>query len=185
MNTCVYIRPYHWPSKCRTHNAIDIEYGEHGYDNLNFVIVWHFCKKKPILLQRSPNYGVWNYWQQKLFYCICYTMWIDWHMIFGLEQKGGSLIALMALAHPLYTIDNRSRNRRRNLRVGWCVSFWWPLFPSRNCIYIYIYIYMHSLYEFCYRTYMYIQQECHSVLVKLHPFTFYRTVFLGSAQFLG
>ena len=44
---------------------------------------------------------------------------------------------------------------------------------------------MHFLYGFCYRTYIYIQQECHSVLVKLHPITFYRTVFLGSAQFLS
>ena len=35
------------------------------------------CKK--IILQRSHNYGVWNYWQQKLLYCICYTIWIDWH----------------------------------------------------------------------------------------------------------
>ena len=43
----------------------------------------------------------------------------------------------------------------------------------------------HPLYEFCYRTYIYIQQECHSVLVKLYPITFYRTVFLGSARFLG
>ena len=49
----------------------------------------------------------------------------------------------------------------------------------------YIYIYMHFLYELSFRTYIYIQQECHSVLVKLHPITFYRTVFLGSAQFLG
>ena len=39
---------------------------------------------KNILLQRSHNYGVWNYWQQKTLYCICYTIWIDWHMIFGL-----------------------------------------------------------------------------------------------------
>ena len=31
----------------------------------------------------------------------------------------------------------------------------------------------------------YIQRECHSVLVKLHPITFYRIVFLGSARFLG
>ena len=46
-------------------------------------------------------------------------------------------------------------------------------------------IYMHFLYEFCYRMYTYMQQECHSVLVKLHPITFYGTVFLGSAQFLG
>ena len=36
-------------------------------------------------------------------------------MIFGLEQEGGSLITPMALAHPLHPIDNRSRNKRRNL----------------------------------------------------------------------
>ena len=53
------------------------------------------------------------------------------------------------------------------------------------CVCIYMYIYMHFLYEFCYRTYIYIKQECHSVLAKLHPITFYKTVFLGSAQFLG
>ena len=46
-------------------------------------------------------------------------------------------------------------------------------------------IHMHSLFEFLYMTYIYIQQECHSVLVKLHPITFYRTVFLGSARSLG
>ena len=53
---------------------------------------------------------------------------------------------------------------------------------------------------FCYRSYIYIQQECGSVLVKLHPITFYRTVFVvvlfcfggfcvyvlgGSTRFLG
>ena len=139
---------------------------------------------KNILLQRSHNYGVWNYWEQKLFYCICYTIWIDWHMIFGLEQEGGSLIAPMALAHPLHPIDNRSRNRRRNLWVGWCDFSWWPLFPFGSSVLIYIYIYT-FLYEFCYKTSKYIQQERHSVLVKLRPITFYRTVFLGSAQFLG
>ena len=92
---------------------------------------------------------------KKLLYCICYTIWIDWHMSFGLEQQGRSLIALMALAHPLHPIDNGSRNRRRNLWVGCCVSSWWPLFPSRSSVLIYIYIYVHSLYEFCYRTYIY------------------------------
>ena len=102
------------------------------------------CEKKNILLQLSHIYGVWNYWQQKLLYCICYTIWIDWHMIFGLEQEGGSMIAPMALAHPLHPIDNRSRNRRRNLWVGWCVSSWWPLFPSRSSVLIYA-----LLYEFC------------------------------------
>ena len=141
------------------------------------------CCIKNILLQRSHNYRVWNYWQQKLLYCICYIIWIDWHMIFGLKQEGGSLIAPMALAHPLHPIDNRSRNRCRNLWVGRCVSSWWPLFPSGSSVLIYIY--MHFLYDFCYRTYIYTQQECHSVLVKLLPITFYKTVFLGSAQFLG
>ena len=66
-------------------------------------------------------------------------------MIFELEQEGGSLIALMALAHPLHPIHNRSRNKRRNLLVGRCVSSWWPWFPPRSSvliIYIYVYIYV-------------------------------------------
>ena len=33
--------------------------------------------------------------------------------------------------------------------------------------------------------YLYIQQECHSVLVKLHPITFLTIVILGSARILG
>ena len=77
---------------------------------------------------------------------------------------------------PLHPINNRSRNKRRNLWVGWCVSSWWPWFPSRSSVLIYMYIYIcvHSLYEFCYRSY--IQRECHSVLAKLHPIMFYRGV---------
>ena len=70
--------------------------------------------------------------------------------------------------------------------VGWTMCFLlMTLFPSRTSVLIYSYMYMHSLYEFCYRTFMYIQRECHSVLAKLHPVTFYRIVFLGSARFLG
>ena len=101
---------------------------------------------KNILLQRSHNYGVWNYWQQKLLYCICYTIWIDWHMIFGLEKEGGSLIAPMALAYPLHPIDNRSGNRRRT-PVGWMMCFLLMTFvPAQKlCIYIYA-----LLYEFCF-----------------------------------
>ena len=55
----------------------------------------------------------------------------------------------MALAHPLHPIDNRSRNRRRNLWVGWCASCRWLLFPPRSYVLIYIYIYA-PLYEFCF-----------------------------------
>ena len=64
----------------------------------------------------------------------------------GLEQEGGNLIATMALAHPLHPIDNRSRNRCRNLWVGWCVSSRWHLFPS---VLINLYLYA-LLYEFCF-----------------------------------
>ena len=67
-------------------------------------------------------------------------------MILGLGQEGGSLIAPMALAHPLHPIDDRSRNKRRNLWVGRCVSSWWPWFPSRSSVLIYMYIYMYIPY---------------------------------------
>ena len=83
-----------------------------------------------------------------LLHMLCYMNWLTHD--FGLEKEGWSLIAPIALAHPLHPIDNRSENRRRNLWVGWCVSSWWPLFPSRSfvlmdtyIIYIYIYIYIY------------------------------------------
>ena len=57
-------------------------------------------------------------------------------MIFGLEQEGWSLITPMALAHPLHPIDNRSRNKRRNLRF-----LLMTLVPVQKlCVDIYIYI---------------------------------------------
>ena len=77
--------------------------------------------------------------------------------------------------------------------VGWMICFLLMTFApvQKLCLNIY----MQFLYEFCYRTYIciyiciyiyiYMQQECHSILVKLHPITFYRTVFLGSAQSQG
>ena len=80
-----------------------------------------------------------------LLHMLYYMNWL----IFGLEQEGGSLIAPMALAHPLHPIDNRSKNRRRNLWVGWSASSWWPLFPSRSSVLIYIHIYA-LLYELCF-----------------------------------
>ena len=80
-----------------------------------------------------------------LLYCICYTLWIDWLMDFGLEQEGGSVITPMALAHPLHPIYSRSREKRWNLWDGRCVSSWWhlwPLFSSRTSVLIYIYRYV-------------------------------------------
>ena len=117
---------------------------------------------KNIILQRSHNSGVWKYWQQKLLYCICYIIWIHWYMIFGLEHEGGSLIAPMRLAHPLHPIDSMSRNRRRNLWVGWCVSSCWPLFPSRSyvLIYIYLFIYICNFYISIWVVFSLVNQLC-------------------------
>ena len=67
-------------------------------------------------------------------------------MSFGIEQEGGSLIVPMALAHPLHPINDRSRNKRRNLWVGWCVSSWWPMFSSRSSVSLYIYLYVCIIY---------------------------------------
>ena len=62
--------------------------------------------------------------------------------------------------------------------VGWTMCFLlMTLVPVQKlCVHIYVYMYMyvHSLYKFCYRSY--IQRGCHSVLAKLHPITFYRTI---------
>ena len=67
------------------------------------------------------------------------------------------------LAHLLHPINRRSGNKRWNLWVEWCVSSWWPFFPSRNSvlIYVYRYIYVCILYRSsgC-RTCIYIHREC-------------------------
>ena len=104
-------------------------------------------------------------------------------MSFGLKQDGGSLITPMALTHPLHPINSRSRNKRRNLWVGRCAP---PPPPpmtcvpvQKFCVNIYLSIRKHSLYKFCYTTYIFIHKKCRSVLVKLHPITVYRTVWWG------
>ena len=101
------------------------------------------CKKFYCNDHTITEFGIINSKNSSTAYVILYEL-ID--TLFGLEQEGGSLIAPMALAHPLHPIDNRSRNRRRNLWVGWWIYSWWPLFPSRSSVYIYIYIYMQFLY---------------------------------------
>ena len=96
------------------------------------VIILHLSiVAKKILLQRSHYYRVWNYWQQNLLYCICYIIWIGWHMMFGLEQEGGSLIDPMPLAHPLHPIDYRSKNRRQNL---WVLLYEFCFLWFTNCV---------------------------------------------------
>ena len=63
-------------------------------------------------------------------------------MIFGLEQEGGSLIAPMALAHPLHPIEQAPKP------VGWMMCFLlMTLVPVQKfCVNIYICIpYMSSV----------------------------------------
>ena len=98
-------------------------------------IILSLSVAKNILLQRQQKYRVWNDWYQKLLYCLCGNVWIDYIMIFGLEKENGSLITPMALTHPLHPIKSMSRNKRRNLWVGWCVSSWWPWFWPVYSIY--------------------------------------------------
>ena len=82
---------------------------------------------------------------------------------------------LSQICHPLHPIDNRSRTGAETcglddvLPPGDLGSR-----PEALCKYICIYMYVHSLYELCYRSY--IQRDCHPVLAKLHPITFYRGV---------
>ena len=61
---------------------------------------------------------------------------------------GGGLVAPVALACPLRPVDGGSRDGRWGLWVGWCVSSWWPLFPSRGSVLIDLYMlfYMGSVF---------------------------------------
>ena len=71
--------------------------------------------------------------------------------------------------------------------VGWMMCFLlMTLVPVQKlCVNIYIYICIPYMSSVIGRIHIYIQQECHSVLAKLHPITFYKIVFLGSARFQG
>ena len=57
------------------------------------------------------------------------TIPTDMAVVLGLH-KFRSFITPTALVHPLHPIRRRSRNTRRNLRVGWCVFFWRPCYWS-------------------------------------------------------
>ena len=91
----------------------------------------------------------------------------------------------MALAHPLHPIDNRSRNKRRNLWVGRCVSSWWPWFPSRSSVLIYMYMYICMYIPYTSSVIGRIYNE--SVIQYWRSCTPSRFIglFLGSARFLG
>ena len=74
-----------------------------------------------------------------------YNIYVDYVMVFGLEQEDGNVIPPMALAHPLHPIRSKSRNKRRNLWDGLCVSSSRPSFWSVYSLYHYI----HTMYYSC------------------------------------
>ena len=83
-------------------------YSDHYSTSIN-------CRKKQqqqqknILLQWQLNYGVWTDWFQKLPYCICSNAYVDYIMVFGLEQEDGRANNPISLAHPLHPIRSRWR----------------------------------------------------------------------------
>ena len=112
------------------------------------VIILHLSiVAKNILLQLSHNYGVWNYWQQKLLYCIFYIIWIDWHMIFGLDRRVGVWSLpwrWLILSIPLTT------GRGTGAETCGLDDVFPPddlcSRPDALCLYIYIYIYIYIYY---------------------------------------
>ena len=73
--------------------------------------------------------------------------------------------------------------------AGWTMCFLlMTLVPVQKlCVNIYINVYICVCVCIPYASSVigHIQRECHSVLAKLHPTTFYRIVFLGSTRCLG
>ena len=92
------------------------------------------------------EFGIFDSKNSSTAYVILYELIDTWFL-----DSNRSLIAPMALAYPLHPINNRSRTRRRNLWVGWCVSFRWPLFPSRSSVLIYICLSIWLLFSLVYQ----------------------------------
>ena len=142
----------------------------------HYTVSINSCKKHS--LYRSHNYGVWNDWQQKLLYYI-YVILYDWLTHdFCTRTEGWEFDRSHGAGTPSPSHWQQVEEQAPK-PVGWKMCFLLMTFVpvQKLCVNIYT--------HFCYRTYIYIQQECHSLLVKLHPITFYRTVLLGFAQFLG
>ena len=105
-----------WPLKFSLRATID----HHGpsIHSGHYTASIHFCKKNPFYFNGHTitEFGIIGSKYSSTAYIILYELIYTW--FFLLEQEGGSLVAPMALAHPLHPIDNRSRNRRQNLWVG-------------------------------------------------------------------
>ena len=130
-------------------------------------------------LLTSPGYQQPWYWLLHILYCINGLAHDFWTRAGGWEFDRSHGAGTSSPSHWQQVEEQAPKP------VGWTMCFLlMTLVPVQKfCINIYVYIYVcTSLYEFCYRSY--IQRECHSVLAKLHPFTFYRTI-SGECAVLG
>ena len=98
-------------------------------DLCSHCITYIHCWKKKINYNDSKII-VWNDLYQKLVHCMCRNTWNNYIMVFVPGQKDGCLISAVVLAYPLHPITTRSRNKCRNLWLGWCVSSWRPRFGA-------------------------------------------------------
>ena len=114
---------------------------------------------------------------QKILYCICHTVWIDWLLWtrtggWEFDRSHGT-----GTSSPSYWQQVEEQTPKP---VDWmCILLmnFVPVQKLRVSIYIYIYLYVCILYKSSVIGRLYIQQECGSVLVKLHPIIVHRTVF--------
>ena len=111
---------------------------------------------KNILLQRSHNYGVWNYWQQNssTAYVILYELIDTWFL------DSNRRVGVWSLPWRLHIFSIPLTSGRGTSPETCGLDDVFPpddlgSRPEELCLYIYIYMYMHSLYEFCYKTYIY------------------------------
>ena len=83
--------------------------------------------------------------QQKLLYCISYTIWIDWLIIFCTLTGGWEFDRSHGAGISSPSHWQQVEEQTPKPWDDWCVSSWWPLFPSRSSVLkIYICIYYMS-----------------------------------------
>ena len=89
------------------------------------IVLLTFAKQQSIATTRKKNkYGKMDLTNSANAYVEIYRLITLW--LWTRKWRMGVLIIPLALTYPLHRIRGRSRNNRRNLWIGWCVSFWWP-----------------------------------------------------------
>ena len=102
----------------------------------HYTVSFNCCKKNSIATITQLRSLGWLTAKTPLLHMLYYMNWLT-HDFLDSNRRVGvwSLPCWHILSIPLTT----------SLWVGWCVSSWWPLFPSRRSVLIYIYIYSFSI----------------------------------------